>query len=73
MYTVTHSNRLLPTHPPRPGNRQASKEDTVVLRLQSWWFFVRVALEYDLGLARAYMAGTSHPPTHPPIQPSHNT
>lgn len=29
----------------------------MVLRVQSWWFFVRVALEYDLGLARAYMAG----------------
>jgi len=39
------------------GDRKAGKEGTVVLRVQSWWFFVRVALEYDLGLARAYMAG----------------
>jgi cyclopropane-fatty-acyl-phospholipid synthase len=29
----------------------------VVLVVKSWWFFVRVALEYDLGLARSYMAG----------------
>jgi hypothetical protein len=29
----------------------------VVLVIRSWWFFVRVALEYDLGLARSYMAG----------------
>jgi hypothetical protein len=27
------------------------------LRVFDWWFFVRVALEYDLGLARSYMAG----------------
>lgn len=25
--------------------------------VKDWWFFVRVALEYDLGLARSYMAG----------------
>lgn len=39
------------------GDRTAERKETVVLRVQSWWFFVRVALEYDLGLARAYMAG----------------
>ena len=29
----------------------------VALRIFDWWFFVRIALEYDLGLARSYMAG----------------
>lgn len=29
----------------------------VVLRVFDEWFYVRVALEYDLGLARSYMAG----------------
>ena len=29
----------------------------VRMRVFDWWFFVRVALEYDLGLARSYMAG----------------
>ncbi|KAG5191113.1 Mycolic acid cyclopropane synthetase-domain-containing protein [Tribonema minus] len=33
------------------------KSKVIHLRVFDWWFFVRVALEYDLGLARAYMAG----------------
>jgi len=30
---------------------------TLVLRVFDWNFFIRVGLEYDLGLARSYMAG----------------
>ncbi|CAN0061297.1 unnamed protein product, partial [Hapterophycus canaliculatus] len=29
----------------------------VSIRVFDWWFFVRVAMEYDLGLARSYLAG----------------
>lgn len=29
----------------------------MVLIVKSWWFFVRMALEHDIGFARAYMAG----------------
>ncbi|CAN0083806.1 unnamed protein product, partial [Ectocarpus fasciculatus] len=29
----------------------------VGIRVFDWWFFVRVAMEYDLGLARSYLAG----------------
>ncbi|CAN0020776.1 unnamed protein product [Ectocarpus sp. 4 AP-2014] len=29
----------------------------VAIRVFDWWFFVRVAMEYDLGLARSYLAG----------------
>jgi hypothetical protein len=35
----------------------AAKHQQIRLRVFDWWFFVRVALEYDLGLARSYMAG----------------
>jgi cyclopropane-fatty-acyl-phospholipid synthase len=31
--------------------------ETVVLRIYDWWFFVRIALEFDLGLARSYLSG----------------
>ncbi|CAM9148653.1 unnamed protein product [Chrysoparadoxa australica] len=37
-----------------PSCPEASK---IGIRVYDWWFFVRVALEYDLGLARSYIAG----------------
>uniref|UniRef100_A0A7S2XUH5 Amine oxidase domain-containing protein n=1 Tax=Fibrocapsa japonica TaxID=94617 RepID=A0A7S2XUH5_9STRA len=36
----------------QPGDTPA-----LTVRVFDWWFFVRVALEYDLGLARSYLAG----------------
>lgn len=46
-----------PPHTHTQSTQAASASDTVTLVVKDWWFFVRVALEYDLGLARAYMAG----------------
>jgi len=41
------------------GNLSKLKYDigTVTLRIYDLWFYVKAALEYDLGLARSYMAG----------------
>lgn len=41
------------------GDGTPTKYDigTVTLRIYDLWFYVKTALEYDLGLARSYMAG----------------
>jgi cyclopropane-fatty-acyl-phospholipid synthase len=39
------------------GTPCGSDASPVVLRIFDEWFFVKVAVEYDLGLARSYMAG----------------
>ena len=39
------------------GSDVAFDKHPVTLRIFDPWFFVKVALEYDLGLARSYMAG----------------
>ena len=39
------------------GSKCGADEKPVVLRIYDDWFFVKLALEYDLGLARSYMAG----------------
>lgn len=37
---------------------------TISLKVYDWWFFVRVALEYDLGLAR-YLHSRACGPMYP--------
>jgi cyclopropane-fatty-acyl-phospholipid synthase len=39
------------------GSSVGNDTDPVTLRIFDDWFFVKVATEYDLGLARAYMSG----------------
>ena len=39
------------------GSRCGADDQPVTIRVFDPWFFVKVALEYDLGLARSYMAG----------------
>lgn len=39
------------------GSPCGSDNSPVVMRIFDPWFFVKTALEYDLGLARSYMAG----------------
>ena len=39
------------------GTPCGSDDQPVTLRIFDDWFFVKVAMEYDLGLARSYMAG----------------
>jgi len=39
------------------GSPCGSDKSPVVMRVFDPWFFVKTALEYDLGLARSYMAG----------------
>ena len=39
------------------ANGNAVEEEEIVVRVFKSWFWVRVALEADLGLARSYIAG----------------
>mmetsp|Transcript_41267 Transcript_41267/g.60361 ORF Transcript_41267/g.60361 Transcript_41267/m.60361 type:complete len:730 (-) Transcript_41267:1281-3470(-) len=39
------------------GSTCGGDDEPVTMRVFDEWFFVKVALEYDLGLARSYMAG----------------
>ncbi|CAN0082345.1 unnamed protein product [Pylaiella littoralis] len=39
------------------GTSSSGAGRKITIRVFDWWFFVRVAMEYDLGLARSYLAG----------------
>lgn len=60
---LTHSNTFSCTSSHEVAHRHAAAcqnapaDQRVVLKINSWWFFVRMALEHDIGFARAYMAG----------------
>jgi cyclopropane-fatty-acyl-phospholipid synthase len=49
------------------GNPCGCDDEPVTLRIFDNWFFVKIAMEYDLGLARSYMSGMFN------VEPLHDT
>jgi cyclopropane-fatty-acyl-phospholipid synthase len=62
------------------GSQCGCDDQPVTLRVFDDWFFVKAAIEYDLGLARSYMAGyflveplENKQQYHPVIKPAHTS
>ncbi|CAM9147396.1 unnamed protein product, partial [Sphacelaria rigidula] len=56
--TYTFGDDANTTHVVNDGDSTATNEGRrISIKVFDWSFFVRVAMEYDLGLARSYMAG----------------